>query len=147
MTKKHSDRDEETRDLDVRDTDLRPAYNFEYINPYDLPEGVYREGYKYHWGRYGIRGVSDNRIEKLLREGWDLVPASRTKQKYLDPLGQNPFSGQWIFVNNCLLLERHERFSKEQEEYYNRETAERTRSTAAQVNNEDHLFNANSRRF
>lgn len=147
MTKKRISRDEEIREFNTRDTDLRPEYNFDYVNPYDLPAGVYREGYNYHWGRYSIRGNSDNnKIEKLRRAKWELVPASRSTEQFLDPLGQNPFSGQYIYVDQYLLFERPEIFGQHEDEYWNRETVERTRAASAQIS-EDRIVNANSSRF
>ncbi len=141
MRKERIERDEETRDAD-----LRPEYQFEYINPYDLPTGVYREGYRYHWGRHNVRGVNDHKLEKLLRAKWELVPASRSKDKFIDPLGENPLSEKYIYVKGCYLMERPEIYSKHEDQYHHKETLERTRSYEAQINDEGHMYNANSRR-
>lgn len=142
MKKLRTERDEE-----VRDSDLRPEYNFEYVNPYDLPPGVYREGYRYHWGRHNIRGASDNQIERLRRKKWELVEASRTTAKYIDPLGENPLSEKFIYVNGCLLMERHEKYSEYEDQQHHRNTIEQTKALEVQISDEGHLYNSQSKRY
>lgn len=141
MRKERIERDEETRDAE-----LHPEYNFEYICPYDLPPGVYREGYRFHYGRHKVRGETDYRLENLLRKGWELVPASRRTDKPVEMLNSDPLSEKYIYIKGCVLLERPEIYSKREDEYQHRETIEKTRSYDTRINDEGHIYNANSRR-
>lgn len=134
MTTKRTERDDQTRD-----SDLRPIFNFEYANPYDLPAGVYREGYRYHYGRHTVRGINDHRIQQLRRKYWELVPLSRTTDKFTDPLGDNPLSNQFICVNGEILMERREEYSIEEERQQHRDTVEATKALSVEINDEGHI--------
>jgi hypothetical protein len=134
MTKRNTERTE--RDEDTRDLGLRPVHNFEYVSPYDLPAGVYREGYRYHWGRHTVRGINDHRIEKLRRKYWELVPASRTTDKFLDPLGDNPLSEKFICTNGYILLERPEQYSTYEEQQQYNDTIEITNALKVDISDE-----------
>jgi len=128
MTKPRTTRDEETRDMD-----LMEEYNFEYANPFDLPRGVYREGYSFHWGRTAFQGVNtyDYRTEELLRKGWQLVPKDRTTDKLLDPLvGKNPLSEKYICTFNKVLMERREEYKEREINARDRRTQDITKSLA-----------------
>ncbi len=131
MRKQRTDREEETRD-----SDLHTQYDFEYVSPFDLPPGVYREGFKYHYARHNIRGATDHKLEKLLRDKWELVPRSRSKAPNIELIHDHPLAEKYIYVAGYLLLERPEIFTERQEEYLNRETIERTRSCSARINDD-----------
>lgn len=128
MIKSRTSRDEETRDMD-----LMEEYNLEYANPFDLPPGVYREGYSFNWARITFQGINtyDYRVEELLRKGWQLVPRERSTDKLLDPLlSRNPLSEKYICTFNKVLVERAEPYKEREILAKNKRTEDITKSLA-----------------
>jgi len=122
MTKTRTTRDEETRDMHLSEN-----FKFGNANPYDLPRGVFREGYSFHWGRTYVKGLIDNNLEHLMRKGWELVPASRTTGTSLAPLNRNPLSKEFICTYDTILMERPIDYRKREIKEEQRITEEKTR--------------------
>lgn len=123
MTKPRTTRDEETRDEEIL-----TEWNLEPVNPFDLPEGVYREGYDYHYTRLSIKGDRDYRVEELTGRGWKLVPGSRAPNRYIDPLSENSLSKDYITKKDLILMERPSVYSKREKEYLQKINEQRTRA-------------------
>jgi hypothetical protein len=123
MTKPRTTRDEETRDHE-----LAGDYNFQPLHPFDLPEGVYKEGYDFHWARLSIRGERDHRVEEMVSKGWKLVPGSRAPNRYIDPLSENSLSKDYIIKKDTILMERPSIYSKREKEYLQKVSEQRTRA-------------------
>lgn len=117
-----------TRDDEARDNELLAEWNFEYANPFDLPSGVWQEGFDFHWARRDVKGATDYRIEDLMRRGWKLVPASRSTSTYIDPFSQNSLSKDFINKKDTILMERPSIFAKREDEALKKQIADRTRS-------------------
>lgn len=124
MTKPRTTRDEETRDAE-----LMAEWDFEPANPFDLPPGVYKDGFDFHWTRYRLRDERDHsRIEEMTTKGWKLVPGSRSPNRYIDPLSDNSISKDYIVKKDLILMERPSVFSKREKEYLERLNEQRTRA-------------------
>jgi hypothetical protein len=123
MTKPRTTRDDETRDKE-----LLEEWTFELINPFDLPPGVYREGFDFHWARRDVRGITDYRIEDLMRKGWKLVPANRAENMYIDPLSQNNYSKDFINRRDTILMERPSIYAKREKDAERKLIKDRTRA-------------------
>jgi hypothetical protein len=81
----------------------------------DIPEGVYREGYEYFWGRRDNKGASDFRVEGLQRKAWVPVPSWRAPN-YVTPNGLlDQMAKDYICRADCILMERLASYSKKEE--------------------------------
>jgi len=125
MTKSRTTRDEETRDAEIME-----EWGYESANPFDIPAGVQREGFDYHYTRFSVRGERDHRVEELMGKGWKLVPASRCsdKNRYIDPLSDNSLSKDYIIKRDLILMERPSIFSKREKENLERSQEQKTRA-------------------
>lgn len=131
MTKPRCTRDDEirtTRDDETRDKELLEEWNFDYADPFDLPPGVWREGFDFHYARRDVKGQTDYRIEDLMRRGWKLVPANRATTMSIDPFSQNSLSKDFINKKDLILMERPTIFAKREHEALNKQIVDRTRS-------------------
>ncbi len=123
MTKPRTTRDDETRDKE-----LLEEWDFELSNPFDLPPGVWREGFDFHYARRDVKGQTDYRIEDLMRRGWKLVPASRAVNTYVDPLSQNSYSKDFINKRDTILMERPTVYAKREQDALKKSIVDRTRA-------------------
>ncbi len=117
-----------TRDEEIRNNEILENWNPNPIAIFDLPPGVYKEDYDFHWARLRIRGERDNRVEELVSRGWKLVPGSRSPNRYIDPLSEDSLSKDFIIKNDTILMERPSIYSKREQEYYNKLNEQKTRS-------------------
>lgn len=131
MTKHRTTRNDEirtTRDEETRDKELMEEWNFDYTEPFDLPPGVWREGFDFHYARRDVKGQSDYRIEELMRKGWKLVPADRTTNMFVDPLSQNSLSKDFINKRDLILMERPSIFAKREQDAERKKLSDITRA-------------------
>lgn len=117
-----------TRDDEARDSELLAEWDFEFADPFALPPGVWKEGYDFHYARRDVRGQTDYNIEDLMRRGWELVPSSRSPNRYIDPLSQNSLSKDFINKRDTILMERRSIFAPREKAALSKKIVDRTRS-------------------
>lgn len=117
-----------TREIESRAHEELETYDVDYLNPLEVPPGVAKEGYDYHWARKDIRGEDDYRIERLIAQKWTPVPAERSTVFVYDPLGRNPLSKKFICTKDLLLMERPSIYSIKQTERFFAENANKIKS-------------------
>ena len=99
----------ESRETELRTHEMREIYDVDYRSPFEIPAGVKKDGYEYHWARKDIKGHDDYNIERLVSQGFSPVSADRSSSiSYSDPLGRNPLSKQFICQGDLILMERPE---------------------------------------
>jgi len=108
-----------TRDSEKRIHEKREEYNMDFLSPLDLPPGVAKEGYSYHFVNTAIKGDNTFRVEEMAAKGWTPVPADRSSRAVLDPLDRNPLSKKYISYKDVILMERPEIYSKKETAAFN----------------------------
>jgi hypothetical protein len=117
-----------SRDSETREHEMLESYNMGYMSPLTLPPGVAKEGFDYYWAPKGIKGTENYEVERLAAKGWTLVPVSRAPNYSFDPLKRNPLSTEYICYKDVILMERPERFSKQETAAFNALNANKLKS-------------------
>lgn len=123
-----------TRDNEARTQELRESYDMDYISPLSIPAGVKKEGYSYAFVRKEIRGQDDFRVEEMAAKGWTPVPADRYPSHIFDPLERNPLSKKFITYKDLILMERPEKYSKQETIRFNELNANKIKSLRGVTN-------------
>ncbi len=103
-------------------------YSMDYMSPLDVPHGVKRQGYSYHWATTSVRGENVNEVENLLRKKWQMVPADRSPNHLHNPLGRNPYAEKYISTKDLILMERPTIYSVKENAAFNARCAHKVRS-------------------
>jgi hypothetical protein len=114
-----------SRESEMRSLNMLSEYSMEWMGPLEVPPGVAKEGFSYYWATRKIAGEDYFEVEKLARRGWTLVPADRAPSFSYDPLGRNPYCGQFIATHDMVLMERPEKYLEYEREALHREIDQR----------------------
>lgn len=101
------------RSLETRDNEMREEYQMFYTDPFQVPREVYKEDMSYHFARRSVRGMLDNNIETLIKQGWHLVKKlKKDDNDNFDPLGRDPMAKEHYCENDTVLMERDKRITE-----------------------------------
>lgn len=93
------------RAIETRTNEMRNDYDMFYKSRLDVPLEVYEpEKYVYNLTRYTLKGNPDDRVEKLLRQGWELVPRLKDSPLDVDPLNRDPNTKRFYIVNGNIWM-------------------------------------------
>lgn len=96
----------------------KPTY-MGYVSPLDLPPGVAKDGFAYHWATMSIRGEPNHDVDAMAREGWMMVPIERAPRYSCDPLGRNELGSKFFTYKGAVLMEREKELCDRKTAYMN----------------------------
>lgn len=131
------DRVEEGRDL-RGDIEMGPK------SVLALPDSVFKDGFRYFYQRYKIKGKDDEVLESSVADDWTPVDVERhSKRRNLNVLNRNTYSSKFICVEDVMLLEKEEFLCHERDVWnHNRDQSKLFKATAYNYNRQDHLNNS-----
>lgn len=130
MTKVANSDDRKSRDLDTRETSVRPR---KWAPPQLLPDPNPEPGYAFRWVRLSTLNNPDAiNISSKLREGWEPVKASEHPEITMIGGGSTRFPDS-IEIGGLLLCKTPVEFTEDRNEYY-RQQAD------AQMNSVDNTY-------
>lgn len=109
-----------TREVEIREHEMREIYDIDYMSPLSIPPGVKKDGYSYRWVNTEVRGMETRRVEECAARGWTCVPAERAPNYCFDPLDRNPLYKKFICYKDVVLMERPEIYCKKATENLHR---------------------------
>lgn len=107
-------REAATRNMSMRDADIRQQLAMSYSDPLHIPPEIIPEGVDYHWGRDTFRNeVDPGRLMTLEQRGWTIVPGDRHPQfsrKRQDERDRH--MDGYVHYKGLILMERPKRWGE-----------------------------------